>query len=453
MLELTFHQTRAEFIVRVAATVLFNALQRSGCRMLPLSELVEKPKYGFTASASDEEVGPKFVRITDLQDQKINWSTVPYCECPEPAKYLLAPNDLLFARTGATTGKTYIVEEAPEAVFASYLIRVRPKSGVEPGYLFSFFQSDAYWAQIAAEKEGSAQPNVNARKLLGLRVPFADEEIQAAIAGFLKIVRARQDGEIEPLPELPSPLIEQHRIIAKIERLADRIERAQSERERTRVETDVLFESEVGSIFAHINTRNCRPLGMMATKIGSGSTPKGGRSVYVESGVPFIRSQNVRMRRFQWDDIVYIDTSTHERMSGTAVQPRDVLLNITGASIGRAACAPDDLETANVNQHVAIIRPACELLPRFVMYWLSQPSVQTLINDEQKGATRQGFTKRQIEAFEVPVLPLKEQQYIIDHLDDLQTKVNSLKQLQAKTATELDALLPSILDKAFKGEL
>ncbi len=121
----------------------------------------EKPQYGFTASAVAEEVGPKFVRITDLQGGRIDWEMVPYCQCPEPENYLLKPNDLLFARTGATTGKTYLVSEPPGAVFASYLIRTRPKTGISAGYLYSFFQSENYWSQIIDEKEGSAQPNVN----------------------------------------------------------------------------------------------------------------------------------------------------------------------------------------------------------------------------------------------------------------------------------------------------
>ena len=130
-----------------------------------------------------------------------------------------------------------------------------------------------------------------------------------------------------------------------------------------------------------------------------------------------------------------------------------VLLNITGASIGRVACAPSNLIEANVNQHVAIIRPIEVLNPRYLMYWLSQPVVQDFINNEQKGATRQGFTKAQIGALEIPLPSLAQQLHIITHLDELWSRVYSLKQSQAETSAEIDALLPSILDKAFKGEM
>lgn len=119
MLKLSFRQSHAEIMVRAASTVIFNTLARGGCQIAPLSELAENPQHGFTASASLEEIGPKLVRITDLQDGKINWGSVPHCTCDEHEKYLLRDNDILFARTGATTGKTHLIQKPPRAVFAS----------------------------------------------------------------------------------------------------------------------------------------------------------------------------------------------------------------------------------------------------------------------------------------------------------------------------------------------
>jgi type I restriction enzyme S subunit len=252
-----------------------------------------------------------------------------------------------------------------------------------------------------------------------------------------------------PLP----PLAEQRRIVARIEELSAKIQEARTLRHQAAEEAEALFEASVGKRFCELTGYPTKALDTLAAKIGSGSTPKGGRDVYPTSGVPFIRSLNVRMRRFQWDDIAFISEEMHARMSGTRVHPGDVLLNITGASIGRVACAPDDVEEGNVNQHVAIIRPRQELEPRFLMYWLSQPAIQEFINSEQKGATRQGFTKAQIEAFEIPLPLLPEQHRIVSYLDGLQTQVDALKHLQAETAAELNALLPSILDRAFKGQL
>jgi type I restriction enzyme S subunit len=252
-----------------------------------------------------------------------------------------------------------------------------------------------------------------------------------------------------PLP----PLAEQQRIVARIDALAARIAEAQKLQAEATEEAEGFFEATVNAVFAEVKQTNHQPLAELTSRIGSGSTPKGGREVYLESGIPFIRSLNVRMRQFKLDNLVYIDEATHQAMRRTWVEPNDVLLNITGASIGRVACVPIEFQTANVSQHVAIIRPLPELDSRYLMYCLSQPMVQDLINHQQKGATRQGFTKAQIEQLQIPVPPLNEQRRIVAYLDRVQARVDALKQLQAQTQKELDALLPSVLDKAFRGEL
>jgi type I restriction enzyme S subunit len=278
------------------------------------------------------------------------------------------------------------------------------------------------------------------------------ELCKAASEGTTNRVRLKENRFLA-LEILLPPLGEQRRVVARIQELAAQIEEANRLRHQAAEEAQALFEASVGRRFVELSKLPTRTLETLTTKIGSGSTPMGGRAAYPTSGIPFIRSMNVRMRQFQWDDIAFISSDTHEQMSGTRVRPRDVLLNITGASIGRVACAPGDIAEANVNQHVAIIRPTEELEARYLMYWLSQPAIQEFINDEQKGATRQGFTKTQIQAFEIPMPPLPEQRRIVAELDALQAEVDALKRLQAETTAELDALLPSILDKAFKGAL
>src|SRR5690348_10743918 len=96
-----------------------------------------RPEYGYTASASQEPVGPKFLRITDIQNGQVEWNKVPYVEKPEDAarSYLLETGDIVIARIGATTGKAFLIQECPEAVFASYLIRLRTKPGLLPKFL------------------------------------------------------------------------------------------------------------------------------------------------------------------------------------------------------------------------------------------------------------------------------------------------------------------------------
>ena len=131
------------------------------------------------------------VRISDIQDGKVFWETVPFCDIDEEeiATYLLATNDILFARTGGTVGKSYIVKETPEnAIYAGYLIRTRYSKKLCPDYLYYFMQTQLYWSQLRNGTIATAQPNCNGQTLSKM---------------------------IIPLP----PLNEQHRIVAKIEEL------------------------------------------------------------------------------------------------------------------------------------------------------------------------------------------------------------------------------------------
>lgn len=123
-------------------------------------------------------------------------------------------------------------------------------------------------------------------------------------------------------------------------------------------------------------TANCSlvRLRFICSKFGSGVTPRGGATNYVEAGVPFLRSQNVHFGELRLNDVAYIPIPTHESMSGTHVRSGDVLLNITGASIGRVCAVPPDLGEANVNQHVCIIRPIVNSLDaRYLAVCLSLP--------------------------------------------------------------------------------
>jgi type I restriction enzyme S subunit len=153
-----------------------------------LSEIATSIDYGVTASASAVESGPKFLRITDIQGGVVDWRTVPFCEAP-PKKLRsaqLSDGDIVFARTGATTGKSFLIQSPPDAaVFASYLIRVKPSTAVIPSYLAHFFQSKNYWSQIRRKTQGAAQGGVNATSLSGIEIPLPPLAEQRRIAAIL----------------------------------------------------------------------------------------------------------------------------------------------------------------------------------------------------------------------------------------------------------------------------
>jgi type I restriction enzyme, S subunit len=173
-------------------------------------------------------------------------------------------------------------------------------------------------------------------------------------------------------------------------------------------------------------------MGQLAEKLGAGSPPLGGKTVYVPQGVPFLRSQNVHNRGVRLDDVAYISRGTHERMSGTHVRPRDLLLNITGASIGRCAVVNDDFGEANVSQHVAIIRLFLPAMRHFLHVVLTSPSYQKRIDDVQVGVSRAGLSMDRLRLFPVPIPPLAEQGRIVGKVQELMTLCDRLEAAQAE---------------------
>ena len=179
-----------------------------------------------------------------------------------------------------------------------------------------------------------------------------------------------------------------------------------------------------------------RKLGDITVKIGSGKTPSGGKSAYVETGIPLIRSQNVNGDKVDFADIVFVDETTDESMANSRVYTNDVLLNITGASIGRSAVYKG-LESANVNQHVCIIRPTEGYQPDFIQLNLSSDNGQKQIDASQAGGGREGLNFQEIGKMQFCFPSLNEQKCIgryfnsLDHFITLhQRKCNELKEIK-----------------------
>jgi type I restriction enzyme S subunit len=455
MLQLSFKQTNSELMVRAASTVLFNGLQRPhSVPLVAIGDLCEHPQYGFTASAALEPIGPKFVRITDLQDGKIDWASVPFCRCEEPKKFALYENDLLFARTGATTGKTYLVRAPQPAVFASYLIRLRPKPNVEVGYLYSFFQSDNYWSQISEEKEGSAQPNVNAEKLVALKIPFVHPDLQRAIASFVDCVRRRQDGSLVDLPELPAPLADLKHTVARIEELAAQVQGAQGLRMQAEEEAQAFFDSSLGRFFTGAATRfGIRMLNDFATVKGGKRLPAGERLSDEPTPHPYIRGSDMKKHSVNTSGLKYVLERLFPPISRYIINSCDVYVTIAG-TIGYPGTVPKELDGANLTENAArlVFNTGTELSKEYVCYMLRSPQVQDHFLAKQTRAAQPKLALHRIGSTQIPFPPPSQQRQIVAHLDSLQEKTDALRVLQAETSAELDALMPAILDKAFRGE-
>ena len=169
-----------------------------------IGEIASSILYGVSESA--KEIGQyKLLRITDIQNNKVNWETVPFTDYDKnkAAAYLLTDGDILFARTGATVGKSYLVEGLKDsAIYASYLIRVQTSSVILPAYIKFFFESGFYWEQISFNSVGIGQPNVNGTTLAALTIPIPPYREQLRIVEEAKkwlMVIDGLDVEIEDL--------------------------------------------------------------------------------------------------------------------------------------------------------------------------------------------------------------------------------------------------------------
>jgi len=194
-------------------------------------------------------------------------------------------------------------------------------------------------------------------------------------------------------------------------------------------------------------------LGEVCEKTGSGSTPKGGKDVYRDHGIPFLRSQNIYNNGLRLDDVAFIDDRTHERMAASRVLPDDLLLNITGGSIGRCAKVPLDFSEANVSQHVAIVRLAARGTEEFFHLLILSPFFQAFVDKSQTGAGRGGLPKNRMDAIPVPLPPLAEQHRIVAKVDKLMALCDQLEQQLSQADQQRRRLLEAVLAEALVARL
>ena len=196
----------------------------------------------------------------------------------------------------------------------------------------------------------------------------------------------------------------------------------------------------------------CRLL-PLTIKIGAGSTPTGGAAVYSTSGIKFIRSQNVYDDGLILTDVAYISEEINQKKSGSIVKPKDILLNITGGSIGRCALVPEDFDIANVNQHVIIIRLVNPELRKYLHDVITSPYIQEQILSRQVGSGRGGLSAETLSTFLIPLPPMNEQVSIIKKLQDCISYTLTIADAQRSVSDLVSATKSKILDLAIRGKL
>lgn len=257
------------------------------------------------------------------------------------------------------------------------------------------------------EEYGKAQ-----EQLATLNAEFPDKLrksiLQQAVQGKL----TERDHADEPAFELINKLREERKSLQK------------NKKAKKSMATDFIDEEELP--FDAPDNWVWIKLGWICQKIGAGSTPKGGNTVYVKEGIKFLREQNIHNDGLKLNDVAFIDEKTHNAKSGSKVEAKDILMNITGGSIGRNSLVPDDFDTANINQHVLIIRLVNKEMRQYLHYCFLSPTILNQMFAKQAG-DKPGLSATKVENFLIPIPPLAEQKRIVKRVDELLALCQGLK--------------------------
>lgn len=270
---------------------------------------------------------------------------------------------------------------------------------------------------------------------------------EQSIGGVIKYIK------LENLTDaiLPLPTITIQKRIAEILDAADALRRKDQELLRKYDElAQAIFIDMFGDPVKNEKGWEVKKLKRITSKIGSGATPTGGKTAYKESGISLIRSMNVYDFSFKWKDLAFIDEVQAAKLNNVEVKSKDVLFNITGASVCRCSIVPDELLPARVNQHVAIIRAKeNELNPVFLNHLLVSDKVKRnlLGIGAGGGAVMEAITKDQLENLEIILPPIEIQNKFEVNWSKIYKMIKNTKSLKS------DLLFDSLLQQAFKGEL
>jgi len=351
----------------------------------------------------------------------------------------LREGDFVYSKIMAWEGAFGLVPaEAHDCVMSGAFVAYEPdKTQVEPKYLAHYFKLPHVWRSIGAQSTGT---NIRRRSL-------HPKQFEAARI---------------PLP----PLSEQQHIVAHIEELAARIREARGLRRQAVEEAEVLITSSLSNMF-DFRTNDILPDGwvwkplnslLAHGDVGMTTGPFGttlSKSDLQPAGVPILGIANVQANRFIPGFRDYVSSSKADDLSVYELKADDIVIARSG-TVGRSCVVPPGMEPAPImSTNLIRLRLNSEVfLPRLLSSLFNGSRLVERHKDaECRGSTRSFFTQKILFKLQIPVPPLAEQHRIVNYLHSLEHKVEALKGLQDETAAELDALLPSVLDQAFKGQL
>ena len=378
--------------------------------------------YGYTAKANRNPAKAKYLRITDIQNNLVDWNSVPNCDLTDDEffKYQLQYGDIVFARTGATTGKSFLVSNPPDAVFASYLIRVQTNlKQVLPEFLNQFFQTSKYWNEINKGISGSAQGGFNATKLRELEIPTP-------------------------------PLEEQKRIVAKLDDCFAAIDKARANVEKNLQNAKELFQSQLNQIFSQKGDgwEEKKLIDVNKFIDYRGRTPE-----KVSKGIRLITAKNVKMGYLKREPEEFINPDDYESWMTRGIPRKNDVLFTTEAPLANVALLDTDEKIA-LAQRIITFSPVRETLTgEYLHYCLQSKESQEKILAQATGATVSGIKSKLLKEITIYIPSLDIQENIKEKLDVLKSQTQTLESNYQQELDALDELKKSILQKAFNGEL
>ncbi len=391
-------------------------------KAVPVSEFAARVDYGVTASASKDPIGPKMLRITDIHDAGVDWSTVPHCAGTTKGVQdrQLEAGDIVFARTGST-GNSLLVRDCPDgAVFASYLIRLRVQPEVaDAGYVSHFFRSPGYWRQIASASDGGVQKGVNASKLKKLLVP---------------------------LPALG----EQRRIAAAL----DAADALRARRRRALLKLDDLAPAIFHDMFGD-PVRNERGWPFHALKEACSRIQIGPfgsllhKSDYIEGGIPLVNPMHIVEGAIQPRRDQTISSQKYAELKPYRMRKGDVVMGRRG-EMGRVAVVGDDEAGFVCGSGSLYLRPDPDCVtPAYMAAALSSARGRRHLEKSAQGVTMLNLNSDIVGSFGLGLPPVELQQTFCAVL----AAKEGLKAALRDHATVLDELAASLQQRAFRGEL
>ena len=428
-----------------------------------LGDVCEPSQYGWTTKA-DSEGDLHFLRTTDISSGRLDWDTVPFChDAPKDVeRYLVKPGDILISRAGSV-GKSFLVDDAKRAVFASYLIRYRPK--VEPRYVYYWLQTHAYWAQIVDNTAGIAVPNVNASKLDRIAIPLPDATTQRSIVARIDELFAELDDGEEEMRRARVDLETYRKSLLKAavtgELTADwrsgksgassPLQKATDETPGRRTRQLDPSPEQTALLWALPKTWEWSQVGRMAfvTKLAGFEYTK--HVVYaVDGDLPVLKAENAGPLGFRPTQYSRVRSADVSMLTRSRLEGGEVLIVFVGAGTGQVAAVPRGQEFF-LGPNIGMIRPNERLIPEYLELYLRSPVGKHLLLTSMKAVAQPSLSMTTIRQTPIALPTVDEQEEIVRRAREAVGAAEDLRiEVCGGTA---DSFRQSILAAAFRGDL